>query len=70
LRAAFKVIYRSTLTATEALDRIEEDLLPQTPVGTGREQVEELVRFCRASGRGIELRTGPPADAVTTKEDS
>ncbi len=46
LKAAFKILYRSSLTTTEALDRIEADV-PRVP------QVAHLVQFVRSSERGI-----------------
>jgi UDP-N-acetylglucosamine acyltransferase len=46
IKAAFKLLYRSGLTTTEALARIEAEV-PAVP------QVAHLVQFVRASERGI-----------------
>jgi UDP-N-acetylglucosamine acyltransferase len=46
IKAAFKLLYRSGLTTTEALARIEAEI-PAVP------QVAHLVQFVRASERGI-----------------
>jgi UDP-N-acetylglucosamine acyltransferase len=46
IKAAFKILYRSGLTTTEALARIEAEV-PALP------QVLHLVQFVRASERGI-----------------
>jgi UDP-N-acetylglucosamine acyltransferase len=46
VKAAFKILYRSGLTTTEALARIEAEVQPLP-------QVEHLVRFVRSSERGI-----------------
>ncbi len=58
LRRAYRLIYREDLNLTQALASIEADLLPKSGPGSGREQLEELVRFIRSSARGIELRSG------------
>jgi UDP-N-acetylglucosamine acyltransferase len=69
LKAAFRLVYRSSLTLSAALDRIELELLGPALPGQGREQLEELVSFCRSSVRGIELRTGPDREYATEQED-
>ena len=46
LSKAFRLVYRSGLSLDEALQRIEEEL-PQLP------EVQEWVRFCKASKRGL-----------------
>ena len=58
LHRAFRAIYRGGLNLTQALSRVETELLPQSESGGGREHLEELVRFIRSSARGIELRSG------------
>lgn len=58
LRRAHRLIYRAGLNLAQALSTIEADLLPQSAPGSGKEQLEELVRFIRSSGRGVELRSG------------
>ncbi len=59
LKQAFLAIYRSGLNLTQALERIEKGLLLTAQTGAGREQLESLVLFIKASERGIELRSGP-----------
>ena len=61
LKAAFRLVFRSGLTLSAALDRIEKELVKAAVPGQGREQLEEFVGFCRASERGVELRTGRQA---------
>jgi len=63
LRRAYRIIYRTGLNLTQALARIEDDLMPHSSPGKGQEQLEELVRFIRASTRGIELRGGRQREA-------
>jgi len=46
LKQAFKLLFREGLTISNALDRIEADL-PRLP------EIQHLVQFTRASGRGI-----------------
>jgi UDP-N-acetylglucosamine acyltransferase len=58
LRRAYRTIYRGGLNLAQALHTIEADLLPQSSPGGGKEELEELVRFIRSSGRGVELRSG------------
>jgi UDP-N-acetylglucosamine acyltransferase len=58
LRSAYRTIYRAGLNLTQALSTIETELLAQSAPGSGKEQLEELVRFVRSSGRGVELRSG------------
>ena len=58
LRRAYRTIYRSGLNLGQALRTIEAELLPKSEPGSGREQLEELVRFVRTSARGVELRSG------------
>jgi len=59
LRRAYRTIYRGSLNLAQALSTIEQELLPQSESGRGREQLQELVHFIRSSARGIELRSGP-----------
>jgi UDP-N-acetylglucosamine acyltransferase len=58
LRRAYRVLYRRGMNLAQALQTIESDLLPQSAAGDGREELEELLRFIRASSRGVELRSG------------
>jgi UDP-N-acetylglucosamine acyltransferase len=46
LRSAYKILFREGLTISNALSRIESEL-PNLP------EIEHLVRFTRASSRGI-----------------
>lgn len=46
LTRAFKIIYRSGLHLTEALDRIEKEIEPSP-------HVQRLLQFCRTSRRGL-----------------
>ena len=55
IRAAFRLIYRSELNLSQAINRINSDLA----AGPGADDVRELVDFLGSSARGIELRTGP-----------
>lgn len=56
LRKAFRMIYRAGLNLTQALDRIEQELVSGIEPGAGQEQLETLLSFIGASKRGIELR--------------
>lgn len=55
IRAAFRLIYRSELNLSQAINRINSDLAG----GPGADEVRELVDFLGTSARGIELRSGP-----------
>jgi UDP-N-acetylglucosamine acyltransferase len=57
LRHAFRLVYRSGLNLTQALARIESELL--TGIVAGRQHVAAFAGFLGSSRRGIELRTGP-----------
>jgi UDP-N-acetylglucosamine acyltransferase len=57
LRRAFRLIYRSGLNLTQALQEVEQ--LPGP-------YVAELVSFIGSTSRGIELRTGPEPDNTDT----
>jgi UDP-N-acetylglucosamine acyltransferase len=56
LQKAFRLLYRSGLNLTQALDRIKRELMSGVEPGTGQEQLEDLLRFIGSSKRGIELR--------------
>ncbi len=56
LKQAFRIIYRSGLNLSQALDRIESELIPGAT--TGRSQLRTLTDFAESSRRGIELRQG------------
>jgi UDP-N-acetylglucosamine acyltransferase len=58
LRRAYRAVYRDGLNLGQALHKIENELLPESAAGSGKEQLEELVRFVRSSARGVELRSG------------
>lgn len=53
LQQAYRRLYRSDLNLGQALRRIEQERLSDFA------EVARLVEFCRAAGRGIELRSGP-----------
>lgn len=53
LKQAFRYIYRSGLNLAQALQAIEGERLSDFA------EVARLVDFCRAAGRGVELRSGP-----------
>lgn len=56
LKQAFRLIYRSNLNLTDALRRIETELIPASKPGQGLEHLKRLFDFIRASDRGVELR--------------
>jgi len=60
MHKAHHIIYRAGLNLTQALSRIEADLLPAAAPGFGQEQLLSLVQFIRSSPRGVELRCGRP----------
>jgi len=60
LHRAHRIIYRAGLNLTQALSRVEADLLPAAAPGCGQEQLLGLIQFIRSSARGIELRCARP----------
>ncbi|MCX7887609.1 MAG: acyl-[acyl-carrier-protein]--UDP-N-acetylglucosamine O-acyltransferase, partial [Verrucomicrobiae bacterium] len=46
LRDAYKLLFRSGLTVTNALDRIRSEIPPSR-------EIEHFINFCRSSERGI-----------------
>ena len=57
LKQAFRLIYRSNLNLTDALSRIETELIPASKPGQGLEHLKRLLDFIHTSERGVELRT-------------
>jgi UDP-N-acetylglucosamine acyltransferase len=68
LRRTFRVMYRSGLNLSQALARIEGELLPAVGPDSGRGQLQALLEFVRSSRRGVELRSGPETETVSTEE--
>ncbi len=56
LKQAFRIIYRSNLNLTQALKKIESELLGTADLN---KEIKELIEFCSSSKRGVELRSGP-----------
>jgi UDP-N-acetylglucosamine acyltransferase len=56
LKQAFRLVYRSGLNLTDALRRVESDVVPTAGPGKGLEHLTVLVAFIHGSGRGVELR--------------
>jgi UDP-N-acetylglucosamine acyltransferase len=61
LRQAFRLVYRSGLNLSQALARIEAELLTETT--PGRQHVAAFAHFLGSSFRGVELRTGHETDS-------
>ena len=57
LRRAFRLVYRADLNLSQALDRIEAELLPGAGPGKGLEHLLGFVESIRSSKRGVELRS-------------
>ncbi|MGB9742671.1 MAG: acyl-ACP--UDP-N-acetylglucosamine O-acyltransferase [bacterium] len=55
LKEAWCLLYRSSLSLDQALNRVEAELLS----GPAEIEIRQLLEFCAASQRGIELRTTP-----------
>ena len=58
LKRAFRLFYRSRLNRTDAVDRIEEELLPSVSAPDAAELLSRFTDFFRESRRGVELRPG------------
>ena len=56
LKKAFRIVYRSNLNLGQAVNEIEERVVPEC--GHARAALLRLVAFLRSGTRGIELRTG------------
>ncbi len=55
LEELFRIVYRTNLPLSEALKRVEGELLHSA----ASEEVRCFLEFCASSRRGIELRSGP-----------
>ncbi|MGQ9708280.1 MAG: acyl-ACP--UDP-N-acetylglucosamine O-acyltransferase, partial [bacterium] len=53
IERAFRLIYRSGLTLTAALKKVEQELIPSPAA----DEIKYLIEFCQCSTRGVELRT-------------
>lgn len=62
LKRAYRLLYRADFNLSQALDRIENELMHEVEPGSGREQLEALVEFIGSSSRGIELRSSKDGD--------
>lgn len=58
LKRAYRLLYRSGLNLSQAVERIEAELLLDDEAAPGQPQLRVILDFIASSKRGIELRSG------------